>query len=750
MNLFYSLSLRNKIISIILITVILALSIGFSFSLYQELSSTKNNLLTEKTLTAKIVGSYTASDLTFNNTETALESLSYLKSDRTIINAHVYDETNTLFVSLYQKKIVAGRYPQTSFHEFIENRLHVIEPIYLGKQQIGTLHLISSTDQYLNAIQARIKYFILLIVGLVMLSFLVAGRLSSVVTSPILSLVKAVNSFSKDKTYDIKVNNKHEDETKQLTNSFNELLSQLKRRESERDIAESSLIREKESITNILNNMAEGVMTITTKGFIKSTNLAAEKMFGYPDNELLKLPITSLINKQQIEKYSGHINYYFETGELGIIAKGFETVGIKKNLSEFPIYASISEIPNTESDEKLFIISCEDVSHRKSQEEQLRRSQRMEALGNLTGGIAHDYNNMLGVIIGYAELIEMQDTDTSTLKSYASEILHAGERGKSLTSKLLSFTKHDATEANITNINTIITQSKSIIAKTITSRIDLKLNLEENIWDSWLDIGDFEDALINISINAMHAMVDGGLLRFETLNIHLSEMEAAPLQLPGGDYIQLKIIDTGTGMDELTRTRIFEPFFTTKKDKGTGLGLSQVYGFVKRSNGEIKVYSEVGRGTHFDFYFPRYISTKINDTEIQQSEIEGNNFNGNEIVLVVDDEAALRELAKNLLELYGYKVFTAENSNDALDILEKNKIDLMLSDIVMPGMDGYQLSTVVSLRFPNVKIQLASGFTDNLQHNLNEKNKILHESLLQKPYRKDKLLQCIRSLLDNE
>lgn len=373
----------------------------------------------------------------------------------------------------------------------------------------------------------------------------------------------------------------------------------------------------------------------------------------------------------------------------------------------------------------------------------------MDALGKLTGGIAHDYNNMLGVIIGYAELIELEPNISDKLKSFISEILHAGERGKNLTTKLLSFTKRDSTEANATNINTVINQSKNIISKTITSRINLELKLENNIWDTWLDTGDLEDAIINLSINAMHAMIDGGSLKIETANIHMNEIEAAAVQLPAGDYIELKIIDTGCGMDDSIRSHIFEPFFTTKKDKGTGLGLSQVYGFVKRSNGEVKVYSEVGRGTQFNFYFPRYISTNNDKTSIEHTHKDTNKYKGSEIILVVDDEEGLRKLAQSLLELYGYHILTAGDASEAINILEKNKVDLLLSDIIMPGMDGYQLATEVSQRYPEIKIQLASGFSGNLQQNLDERNSKLHEAILHKPYNKDQLLLCVRNLLDS-
>lgn len=752
MNLFYNLTLRNKIVAIILITVILVLSIGFGISLYQELSSTKDALLKEKTLTAKIVGSYTITDLTFDNKEAALESLSYLKTDNTILNAHLYDGKNKLFVSLYRDLNTTSQPlispPKNSFYEFSENKLIVIEPIHLGKQRIGTLYLLSSTEEYLNTIQQRIKYFTSLVLVLVLLSFLVASKLSSIITSPILSLVKAVDSFSKDQSYDIKITSKHEDETQELVKSFNDLLGQLKNREEERDAAEKQLVEAEQHTTNILDNLVEGVITISDNGLIQSINNTAEKIFGYKEEDLYGLSILSLTNEHEIEKYKGHINYFSETGELGIIAKGFETVGVKNNNSTFPVYVTISEVPSNKGNERLFIISCEDISHKKSQEEQLRRTQRMDSLGKLTGGIAHDFNNMLGVIMGYAELLELGLDKGNKLNPYVTEILHASDRGTNLTSKLLAFTKRKSTEADVANINTIINQSKNIITKTITSRINLELQLDDDIWDSWLDVGDLEDALLNLSINAMHAMENGGLLRIETANIHLNEIEASTMQLSAGDYIKLNVIDTGSGMNESIRIHIFEPFFTTKKDKGTGLGLSQVYGFVKRSNGGVKVYSEIGKGTHFNFYFPRYHSEKKSKT-VQKDEVDLNALKGNETILVVDDEKGLRNLAQQLLEHYGYHILTAENADEALKILEKNDVDLLLSDIIMPGMDGYQLSTEVSQRFPKIKIQLASGFSANLHQNLDDKNKKLHDDLLHKPYRKDKLLQRVRNLLDS-
>lgn len=750
-NIFYQLSLRNKITSIILFAVISMLSIGFGISLYKELEITKQNFINEKILTAKIVASYTISDLAFNNSDAALESLSYLKTDKSIINAHIHRKDHSHFVSLYPLIEHDHDYDYDgNLNTIISNdELLVIEAIYLGGEQIGTLHLLSSLVEHNELLLSRVKYLILLLLALVIASFYLAGKLSRVVTKPILSLVKEIETFSYKTPSFVNVKTKHNDETALLINAFNNMLLQIQNKENQRDAAEQSLLNEKISISDILNNLAEGVVTISESGIIESVNNTAKTMFGYTDSELIGNPISLLTTEQEIEKHQAHINYYHETGTLGIFANGFEITGIKKSNKTFPVKVFISKIHNSDKNKNRFIISCEDISIQKIQSEQLRRTQRMDSLGKLTGGIAHDFNNMLGVIIGYAELIELAPNDVESIKEYISQILHAGERGKNLTAKLLSFTKKESSEEDVTNINSIIENSKNLISKTITSRIILETNLIDNIWQTWLDKGDLEDALINISINAMHAMEQGGLFKIETSNISLNEIEANILNLPAGDYVTLKCSDTGTGMEENVRLHIFDPFFTTKKEKGTGLGLSQVYGFVKRSKGELMVYSEVGKGTTFNFYFPRYFSTTEVANLKNPQYLNDDDYHGSETILVVDDEPGLRLLAKNLLQLYGYNVLTTESAENALNILEQTKVDLLLSDIIMPGLDGYQLAAIVIKKFPDVKIQLASGFSDDLHlNNPNEAN-ILNKNLLHKPYSKDQLLKSIRTLLDN-
>lgn len=387
---------------------------------------------------------------------------------------------------------------------------------------------------------------------------------------------------------------------------------------------------------------------------------------------------------------------------------------------------------------------AEDITEQVNMEETLRRTQKMDALGKLTGGIAHDYNNMLSIILGYTELLKGQIKDQPKLIKYIDTIHNAGERGTTLTRKLLAFSRKNTSDADTLNINTLLQDKQHMLDKTLTARINLTLDLEDKLWPVWLDSGDLEDAIVNLSINAMHAIDGNGQLTIQTRNISIDDADARIFQVSPGDYVQLSVIDTGRGMNEATKEKIFEPFFSTKGNEGTGLGLSQVYGFVQRSAGAIKLYSEPDLGTRMMLYFPRYHETKNNEKlKVKNSESD---FRGHENILVVDDEQALLELTRDILESQGYQVICAKNAKQALDTLKQQSIDLVLSDIIMPEMDGYQLAAKVQEKYPEIKIQLVSGFSDD--RHINMVNDELYDNLIYKPYQSHTLLKRIRDLLD--
>ncbi|RLA03780.1 MAG: hypothetical protein DRQ47_04550 [Gammaproteobacteria bacterium] len=387
-------------------------------------------------------------------------------------------------------------------------------------------------------------------------------------------------------------------------------------------------------------------------------------------------------------------------------------------------------------------------SDRQLLEGQLHQSQKMEALGKLTGGIAHDFNNMLGVIMGYSELLLSELPEHSKLSGYINQIHSAGDRGSKLTKRLLSFSRNQQADTSVIDINSVILGQQDMIQKTLTVRINMQIDLAEGLWPVKLDKSELEDAILNMSINAMHAL-DGNesnaRLSIRTCNLSLNRQTIRALGLDGQDYVQIIITDNGCGMDRETKERVFEPFFSTKGEQGSGFGLSQVFGFVQSASGTIEVFSEPDKGTQFILYFPRCDEQEEEDNS---TSIDNNiSLKGTETILVVDDETALRHLANDLLTEQGYRIFTANSANQALKVLEKESIDLLLSDVIMPEMDGYQLASIVQDKYPSIKIQLVSGFTDRYHMNLDDES--LNQSLLHKPYKAQVLFKNIRNLLDS-
>jgi len=418
---------------------------------------------------------------------------------------------------------------------------------------------------------------------------------------------------------------------------------------------------------------------------------------------------------------------------------------IELSLADSKIWVDfgIHPVSDSEGNVNFLVIEARDATRRHIAEEHSKRSQKMDALGKLVGGIAHDYNNMLGVILGYAELLEMQNEGFNDSENYISEIIRAGDRGRVLTRKMLAFSKSESSNPNVCDINQALLDLKDMLSKSLTASIKLNYDLYDHAWPVWLDINELEDAILNMCINAKYAMPKGGSLTISTQNTYLSRDEAKLLGIAANDYLKLCITDTGCGMDEETKTHVFDPFFTTKGEAGNGLGLSQVFAFMERSNGIINLYTQLDEGSQFSLYFPRHNKThKINKSFDSHSAPQ---LTGNDHILVVDDEPALRELAKQILTHFGYQVTTACSGDAALKVLGSQPIDLMLSDIIMPNMDGYQLSRLVTKQYPKIKIQLASGFSDN-RHT--ESDLHLQKNMLHKPYSSKELLTSIRLLLD--
>ena len=510
--------------------------------------------------------------------------------------------------------------------------------------------------------------------------------------------------------------------------------------------AEYELVAKEQEQRQMLDSMVNAVISIDEDGIILSFNSAAENLFGYSYNEVIGININQLMPEPFSSHHTGYLQHYFKTGEARVVGFSRDVEGLHKNKNTFPVRLLVAELPVSADGKRRFIGSCVDLTEIKQQEEQLRRSQKMDALGNLTGGIAHDYNNMLGVIMGYADLLKRASIDNEKLTAYSDEILRAGERGARLTKKLLNFSSNKSGHPEVVNINDILQDESQMLNKILTARIKLTLNLTDDLWQTYLDANDLTDAILNMNINAMHAIEGNGQLTIETKNEQLDESGVQSLKLSAGSYISLSITDSGSGMEEATCEKIFDPFYTTKGVDGTGLGLSQVYGFVQRCGGDIKVISELGHGTQFILYFPKYHPSNTDRRTTTRKEIESVNT-GDETILLVDDEVALLKLNSEILKGNGYKTLCANSAQHALQLLEQKNIDLILSDIIMPDMDGYQLASIVNDKYPDVKIQLVSGFSEHNNSKLADET--LRKNILSKPFNSPQLLEKIRTLLDS-
>ena len=422
------------------------------------------------------------------------------------------------------------------------------------------------------------------------------------------------------------------------------------------------------------------------------------------------------------------------------------SVGSKTKTLWFEV--SISRKGMSSDDNGRYVTLVRNITDRKHLEDQLRHAQKMEAIGQLAGGVAHDFNNLLSIILSYGELILRVNSDLSTKVVHRlKQIIHAGERAAELTKQLLAFSRQQILEPQIVNLNDNLLNITSLLERVIDENIELTVIPFDSLERIRVDPSQLEQVILNLVINARDAMPQGGMLTLETNNVYLDDHYAAQHpEVNAGTYVMLAVSDTGEGFDEDIKTRIFEPFFTTKeKGKGTGLGLATVHGIVNQSGGHIWVYSEKDQGTTFKIYFPQIQEETGGSVQLIQKNQE---TTGTETILLVEDEKIVRRLAKDILEISGYVILEAIDSNHAQEISATydGEIHLLLTDVVMPKLNGRQLAEIIVRDRPQMKVLYMSGYTDNV---------IVHHGVLkadmaflQKPITPDTLGKKVRQLLD--
>ena len=393
-----------------------------------------------------------------------------------------------------------------------------------------------------------------------------------------------------------------------------------------------------------------------------------------------------------------------------------------------------------------YLSMLRDITEARKLEEQLRQAQKMESIGTLAGGIAHDFNNILTIIQGYSEMVLLDKTSDHPDYSDLYAVNAAAQRGAELVKQLLTFSRKVETNMRPVNLNQEIQTAVKLLSRTIPKMIDMKLVLSEDLSRIQADPGQLEQIVVNLAVNAKHAMPEGGILTFETANITLgkeycrTQPEASP-----GEYVYLRIEDTGCGMRKEMLGRIFEPFFSTKKQgEGTGLGLAMVYGIVKNHGGHITCNSEPGMGTIFTIYLPA-----IKDETVEREiTIEWKPPVGKETILLVDDEEMIRDLGSKILERAGYKVITAQNGEQAVATYRnrRDEIDLVMLDLIMPGMGGRQALDELKRLDPQVCVVIASGYApEGIAKTSTETGA---DAFVSKPFNRNEVLRKVREALD--
>ena len=511
---------------------------------------------------------------------------------------------------------------------------------------------------------------------------------------------------------------------------------------TERKEAAESLRQSESGFRSMVEDAPYGIFRCHSNGKLLSANPAFQRMLRYDHRD-------ELLQTNLVEDVFDSPSEFQKLKNLVDDGKEFKDVAVelrRKDGNKITVRCRGRSVTDPEGLPS-FDVFAEDVTEKRILERQLQMAAKMEAVGRLSGGVAHDFNNLLGVIIGYSQLFKRKLDPQSPLREHAEEIEKAGQRAAALTRQLLAFSRQQVLTPAVLNLNDLVAEMLKMLPRLIGEDIAVSTSLAADLGRVKADHGQVEQVIMNLAVNARDAMPSGGQLRIETANRELDQgyVRHHPGARPG-QYVMLSVVDSGTGIDAETLAHIFEPFFTTKElGKGTGLGLATVYGVVKQSEGYVWVDSELGKGASFQIFLPRVEEEQT--AQVPMKTLEGQGAGASETILLVEDSEPLRKLTRSFLESHGFDVLVAQNGEEAIDVEARTskKIHLLLTDVVMPGINGRVLAERLHLKQREMKVLYISGYTDSFIaiHGVLERGM----TLLNKPYTEDELVQKVRETL---
>lgn len=621
-----------------------------------------------------------------------------------------------------------------------------IDPISLKLIDLATNEIQYAQVQIEQTSQLATTVLIITAVSGLLAASFIARLLNASVTKNILHL-KAFTDAYQAGDRDVGLDIPNEDELGELATSFqtmanhtNTLINNLEANVAELQKTEQALRASEQRFQSVFQQAAVGIGVLSAEGCWVQVNPMICNIIGYSEAELLQRPFTEIIHPEEV-------NAEHSLPQILLTQQRYtETRLVHKNSDTIWVNQFTTVVQSSPQIESYFILIFDDITERKELELQLRQSQKMDAIGQLAGGIAHDFNNLLTIIISYSDLLLLTSKDTSErTMNRIQEIKDAGLRASALTNQLLTFSRRQLLKMEILDLNKIILDMTRMLSRLIGENIELATHLAISLHAIKADLSQMEQIILNLVINARDAMPTGGQLTIQTKNIQVDSPYAmVDVDLSPGSYIELSVTDNGIGMDRATQTKIFEPFFTTKDvGKGTGLGLATVHGIVNQLGGAISVHSKIKHGTTFRIYVPAITAV----LPLEDDATYTVSYQGEETILLVEDEPAVSELVFNLLTRNGYHVLVADSySAEQISLEHQQEIDILLTDIVMPEINGRQLADKLLKMRPNMEVIFMSGYADDiiLKQGIDREE----ISFLQKPFTVAQLLNMIREVCD--